>query len=139
MTARRPSATLPSRGVAAHARDVVVDDHRIGAVQQTITPALRAAPEVMNLILLAGPLDRSTGSDALSIPDVDDATEIGVLLERSFRNGSSLRSVPVGSLEEFKRIAADSIRLAREKDTGTIRYDIFSMTKRPKQSCTKSS
>jgi hypothetical protein len=93
----------------------------------------------MNLILLAGPLDRSTGSDALSIPDVDDATEIGVLLERSFRNGSSLRSVPVGSLEEFKRIAADSIRLAREKDTGTIRYDIFSMTKRPNQSCTKSS
>jgi hypothetical protein len=36
----------------------------------------------MNLILLAGPLDRSTGSDALSISDVDDATEIGVLLER---------------------------------------------------------
>lgn len=30
-----------------------------------------------------------------------------------------------GKLEEFKRIAAESIRLAREKDTGTIRYDIF--------------
>ena len=30
-----------------------------------------------------------------------------------------------GKLDEFKRIAADSIRLAREKDTGTIRYDIF--------------
>ncbi|MBX5154074.1 hypothetical protein HJB78_24345 [Rhizobium lentis] len=30
-----------------------------------------------------------------------------------------------GKLDEFKRIAADSIRVAREKDTGTIRYDIF--------------
>lgn len=30
-----------------------------------------------------------------------------------------------GKLDEFKRIAADSISLAREKDTGTIRYDIF--------------
>lgn len=30
-----------------------------------------------------------------------------------------------GKLEEFKRIAADSIRQAQEKDTGTIHYDIF--------------
>lgn len=30
-----------------------------------------------------------------------------------------------GKLEEFKRIAADRIRLAQEKDTGNIRYDIF--------------
>lgn len=30
-----------------------------------------------------------------------------------------------GKLDQFKRIATESIRLAREKDTGTIRYDIF--------------
>lgn len=33
--------------------------------------------------------------------------------------------IHAGRLEEFKRIAADSIALAREKDVGTIRYDIF--------------
>jgi len=30
-----------------------------------------------------------------------------------------------GKLDKFKRIAEDSIALSREKDTGTIRYDIF--------------
>ncbi|MGR9221156.1 putative quinol monooxygenase [Rhizobium leguminosarum] len=33
--------------------------------------------------------------------------------------------IHAGKLDDFKRIAADSIALAREKDTGTIRYDIF--------------
>ncbi|MGF7154312.1 putative quinol monooxygenase [Novosphingobium gossypii] len=30
-----------------------------------------------------------------------------------------------GKSEEFKRIAEDMIRLTREKDTGTVRFDIF--------------
>lgn len=30
-----------------------------------------------------------------------------------------------GKAEEFKRIAEDMIRLTREKDTGTVRFDIF--------------
>jgi quinol monooxygenase YgiN len=30
-----------------------------------------------------------------------------------------------GKTEEFKALSADCMRLAREKDTGTIRYDIF--------------
>jgi 2,4-dienoyl-CoA reductase-like NADH-dependent reductase (Old Yellow Enzyme family)/quinol monooxygenase YgiN len=33
--------------------------------------------------------------------------------------------IHAGKLNEFKKIAGESIRLAREKDTGTIRYDIF--------------
>lgn len=28
-------------------------------------------------------------------------------------------------IDEFKRLATDSIRLSRERDTGTVRYDIF--------------
>lgn len=30
-----------------------------------------------------------------------------------------------GKIDEFKRIAMESIRLSRERDTGTVRYDIF--------------
>lgn len=30
-----------------------------------------------------------------------------------------------GKLEEFKRLSANCVALAREKDPGTIRYDIF--------------
>jgi quinol monooxygenase YgiN len=30
-----------------------------------------------------------------------------------------------GKLEEFKRLAAQSTQLAREKDTGTLRYELF--------------
>jgi quinol monooxygenase YgiN len=30
-----------------------------------------------------------------------------------------------GKLEAFKRLSAECVRLAREKDPGTIRYDIF--------------
>jgi len=30
-----------------------------------------------------------------------------------------------GKLDEFKRIAEESVRLSREKDNGTVRYDIF--------------
>jgi hypothetical protein len=33
--------------------------------------------------------------------------------------------IHAGKLDEFKRIAADSIALAGEKDIGTIRYDII--------------
>ena len=38
---------------------------------------------------------------------------------------SAVMKIPKGKLEEFKELAAESIRLSKEKDTGTLKYDIY--------------
>ena len=38
---------------------------------------------------------------------------------------SAIFKIPKGKLEEFKRLAAESIRLSKEKDTGTLKYDFY--------------
>ena len=38
---------------------------------------------------------------------------------------SAIFKIPKGKLEEFNRLAAESIRLSKEKDTGTIKYDFY--------------
>ena len=38
---------------------------------------------------------------------------------------SAVIKIPEGMLEEFKQQAAEIIKLAKEKDTGTLRYDWF--------------
>ncbi|MFW9821196.1 MAG: hypothetical protein ACFFE5_16450 [Candidatus Thorarchaeota archaeon] len=38
---------------------------------------------------------------------------------------SAIMKIPRGKLKEFKQLAAETIRVTQEKDTGTIRYDIF--------------
>jgi len=38
---------------------------------------------------------------------------------------SAIMKIPKGKLEEFKELAAESIRLSKERDTGTLKYDIY--------------
>ena len=38
---------------------------------------------------------------------------------------SAIMKIPKGKLEEFKKLAAETIRLTHERDTGTLKYDIF--------------
>jgi len=38
---------------------------------------------------------------------------------------SAIMKIPKGKLEEFKKLAAESIRLSKERDTGTLKYDIY--------------
>jgi quinol monooxygenase YgiN len=38
---------------------------------------------------------------------------------------SAVMKIPKGKLEEFKELAAESIRLSKERDTGTLKYDIY--------------
>ena len=38
---------------------------------------------------------------------------------------SAIMKIPKGKLEEFKQLAAETIRLIHERDTGTLKYDIF--------------
>ena len=38
---------------------------------------------------------------------------------------SAFFKIPKGKLEEFKRLATESIRLSKEKDTGTLKYDFY--------------
>ncbi|MHA1987444.1 MAG: putative quinol monooxygenase [Promethearchaeota archaeon] len=38
---------------------------------------------------------------------------------------SAVFKIPKGKLEEFNRLAAESIRLSKEKDTGTLKYDFY--------------
>lgn len=38
---------------------------------------------------------------------------------------SAIMKIPKGKLEEFKKLAAESIRLTSERDTGTLKYDFF--------------
>jgi len=38
---------------------------------------------------------------------------------------SAIMKIPKGKLEEFKELAAETIRLSKERDTGTLKYDIF--------------
>ncbi len=38
---------------------------------------------------------------------------------------SAVMKIPKGKLEEFKEHAAESIRLSKERDTGTLKYDIY--------------
>ncbi|MHA1914826.1 MAG: putative quinol monooxygenase [Promethearchaeota archaeon] len=38
---------------------------------------------------------------------------------------SAVFKIPKGKLEEFKRLAAESIRLSKEKDTGTLKYNFY--------------
>ncbi len=38
---------------------------------------------------------------------------------------SAVVKIPEGKLEDFKQLAAELIKLAREKDTGTLKYDWF--------------
>jgi quinol monooxygenase YgiN len=38
---------------------------------------------------------------------------------------SAVMKIPKGKLEEFKELAAESIRLSKEKDTGTLKYDVY--------------
>ncbi|MFX1553833.1 MAG: hypothetical protein ACFFBV_07880 [Promethearchaeota archaeon] len=38
---------------------------------------------------------------------------------------SAIMNIPKGKLEEFKQLAAETIRVTHEKDTGTIKFDIF--------------
>ncbi len=38
---------------------------------------------------------------------------------------SAIMKVPKGKLEEFKELAVETIRLSKERDTGTFKYDIY--------------
>ena len=38
---------------------------------------------------------------------------------------SVIQKIPKGKLEEFKQLAAEHIRGIRERDTGTLKFDIF--------------
>ena len=38
---------------------------------------------------------------------------------------SAIMKIPKGKLDEFKELAAEIIRLSKEKDTGLLKYDIF--------------
>ncbi|MFX1241560.1 MAG: hypothetical protein ACFFA7_09955 [Promethearchaeota archaeon] len=38
---------------------------------------------------------------------------------------TAIMKIPRGKLKEFKQLAAETIRVTHEKDTGTIKYDIF--------------
>jgi quinol monooxygenase YgiN len=38
---------------------------------------------------------------------------------------SVITKIPKGKLEEFKQLAAEHIRGIRERDTGTLKFDIF--------------
>ena len=38
---------------------------------------------------------------------------------------SAIMKIPEGKLEEFKELAAESIKLSKERDTGTLKYDIY--------------
>ncbi len=39
--------------------------------------------------------------------------------------GIARQKIHPGRLEEFKRLAAECMRVAREKDTGTLQYDFY--------------
>ena len=38
---------------------------------------------------------------------------------------SAIMKIPKGKLEEFKELAVETIRLSKERDTGTFKYDIY--------------
>ncbi|MBY8992483.1 MAG: antibiotic biosynthesis monooxygenase [Candidatus Lokiarchaeota archaeon] len=38
---------------------------------------------------------------------------------------SAVFKIPKGKLDEFNLLAAESIRLSKEKDTGTLKYDFY--------------
>jgi len=38
---------------------------------------------------------------------------------------SAIMKIPKGKLKEFKELAAETIRVTHERDTGTLKYDIF--------------
>jgi quinol monooxygenase YgiN len=38
---------------------------------------------------------------------------------------SAIMKIPKGKLKEFKELVTESIKLTKEKDTGTLRYDFF--------------
>ena len=38
---------------------------------------------------------------------------------------SAIMKIPKGKLEEFKELAAEIIRLSKERDTGTLKYNIY--------------
>ncbi|MFW9867443.1 MAG: hypothetical protein ACFFEN_15210 [Candidatus Thorarchaeota archaeon] len=46
-------------------------------------------------------------------------------MENSKLEISAIMKIPKGKLEEFKQFAAETIRVTHEKDTGTIKFDIF--------------
>ena len=39
--------------------------------------------------------------------------------------GIARQKINPGKLDEFKRLAAECMRVAREKDTGTLQYDFY--------------
>ncbi len=38
---------------------------------------------------------------------------------------SAIMKIPKGKLEKFKELAAETIKLSKERDKGTLKYDIF--------------
>ena len=38
---------------------------------------------------------------------------------------SAIMKIPKGKLEEFKELAVETIRLSKERDTGTFKYDVY--------------
>jgi quinol monooxygenase YgiN len=38
---------------------------------------------------------------------------------------SAIMKIPKGKLEEFKELAVETVRLSKERDTGTLKYDVY--------------
>ena len=38
---------------------------------------------------------------------------------------SAIMKIPKGKLEEFKKLAAETIRLSKERDRGTLKYEVY--------------
>lgn len=94
---------------------------------------LLANPDFIERVSTGAPLNTADHSvyfgqgpdgPASGYTDFPALPDVGAAKADRFQAMVRLKIQP-GKLDEFKRIVADSIRLAREKDTGTIRYDIF--------------
>jgi quinol monooxygenase YgiN len=47
------------------------------------------------------------------------------MVKRSIIQTTTIIKIPEGKLEEFKQLAIEAMKIVKEKDTGTLKYDWF--------------
>lgn len=140
-----PAMSASSYGATVSRRTASSSTHSRPISRSTTWPSLGLAelesygamvpanPDFVERIASNAPLNTAdhrvffgVGADGPASGYTDFATLGDSGIDRDDRFQAMVRlKIRDGKLDEFKRIATDSIALSREKDTGTIRYDIF--------------